>query len=216
MSGETSMATNNDDQSLSDNISPKQNKLGQSTNNNSQKLLEKSISMSSETSVATNNDDQSLSDNIPPKQNKLGQATNNNSQKLRDLKVVLFKLNVGERFPLPGKSGFSVEFPITAINFGKNRVPGVQKSTERRSKRILEAVVTCCFGCKNGGSCVKKVPKKVKSSSRQVKDATKKRKSVKRKKPGRKKKLPAQTVKSNHQSGIGLTVISLYGSNHYA
>lgn len=175
--------------------------------------------MSCETLVATNNDDQILSDNVLPKQNNLGQSSKNNSQKLHDLKVVLFKLNVGERSPLPGKGGFSVEFPITAINFGKNRVPGVQKTTERRSKRISEAVATCCFGCKNGGSCVKKVPKKVpkkvKSSSQQVKNATKKRKYVKRKKPGRRKQLPTQTAKSNHQSGTGLSVIHLH-EDHFA
>ena len=170
--------------------------------------------MSCETSTATSNDDQTLSDNVSPKQNKLCQSTNSSSQKLRDLKVVLFKLNVGECFPLPGKGGFSVEFPITAINFGKNRVPGVPKSTERRSKRISEAVATCCLGCKNGGLCVKKVPKKVMSSSRQVKDTTKKRKYVKRKKPGR-KDVPTQTAKPNHQSGTGLIVIYLYG-DHFA
>ena len=171
--------------------------------------------MSCETSIATSNDDQRLSDNVLPKQNKFDQSKNNNSQKLRDLKVVLFKLNVGECFPLPGKGGFSVEYPITAINFGKNRVPGLQKSTHRRSKRISEAVATCCFSCKNGGSCIKKVPKKVhkkaNSSSPQVKDKTKKKKYVKRKKPGRRRKPPTQTTKSNRQPGTGLAVIYLLG-----
>lgn len=171
--------------------------------------------MSCETIVTTSNDDQSLSDNVSSKQNKSGWSTTNNSQKLHDLKVVLFKLNVGECFPLPGKSGFSVEYPITAINFGKNRVPGVQKSTERRSKRISEAVATCCLGCKNGDSCTKKGPKKAKSSSPQVKDATKKRKYVYRKKPGRRKKQSIQTTKPNRQSGTGLTVIYLYGDHFH-
>ena len=163
--------------------------------------------------MATSKDDQSLSDNVSPKQNTLGQSKNNNSQKLCDLKVVLFKLNVGECFPLPGKGGFSVEYPITAINFGKNRVPGLQKSTHRRSKRISETVATCCFSCKNGGSCIKKVPKKAKSSSPQVKDATKKKKYmyVKRKKPGRRRKPPTRTTKSNRQPGTGLAVIYLLG-----
>ena len=158
--------------------------------------------MSCETTMVTSNDVQRLSDNVLSKQNKLGHSTNNNSQKLHDLKVVLFKLNVGECFPLPGKGGFSVEYPITAINFGKNRVPGLQKSTERKSKRILEAVVSCCLGCKNGSSCTKKA----KASSPQVKDATKKRKYVKRKKPGRRKEQSTLTSKPNHQSGTGLRV----------
>lgn len=163
--------------------------------------------MSCETTMVTSNNDQRLSDNVSTKQNKLGQSTNNYSHKVHDLKVVLFKLNVGECFPLPGKVGFSVEYPITAINFGKNLVPGVQKSTERKSKRTSE-VVSCCLGCKNGNSCTKKA----KSSGPRVKDTTKKRKYVKRKKPERRKE---QTTKPNRQSGTDLTVVYLYG-HHFA
>lgn len=163
--------------------------------------------MSCETTMATSKEDQGLSDNLLLKQNKLGQSISN---KLCDLKVVLFKLNVGECFPLPRKGGFSVEYPITAINFGKNRVPGVHKPTARKSKRISEAFASCCFGCKNGDSCAKeKRPKKAKLSSLQVKDATKKRKYVKRKKPGRRKTQSIQTTKPNGQSGTGITVVYL-------
>ena len=157
--------------------------------------------------MATSNDDQSLSDNVSLKQNKLGQSSTNKSPKLHDLKVVLFKLNVGECFLLPGKSGFSIEYPITAINFGKNRVPGVQKSAQRRSKRISEAVAICCLGCENGDSCTKKGPEKTRSSNPQVKDTTKKRKYVSTKKPGRRQKQLKQTTKPSDQSGTGLRVV---------
>jgi len=163
--------------------------------------------MSCEATIATSNDNPSLSDNVSSKQNKSGQSTTNNSPKLRDLKVVLFKLNVGECFPLPGKSGFSVEYPITAINFGMNRVPGVQQSIQRRSKRISEAAATCCLGCESGDSCTKKGPENSKSSSHRVKDATKKRKYVYTKKPGRRPKQLTQTTKPKSQSGTGLRVV---------
>ena len=162
--------------------------------------------MSCETTMATSNEDQGLSDDHTSKQNKLGQSITN---KLCDLKVVLFKLNVGECFPLPRRGGFSVEYPITAINFGKNHVPGVHKPTVRKSKRISEAVAPCCLGCKNGDSCAKKRPKKAKSSSPQVKDVTKKRKYVKRKKPGRRKIQSIQTTKPNGQSDTGITAVYL-------
>ena len=183
--------------------------------------------MSCETTMATSNDDQSLSDNALSKQNKLGQSTNNNSQELCDLKVVLFKLNVGECFPLPGKNGFAIEYPITAINFGKNHVPGLQKSTARRSKRISEAVASCCLGCKNGDLHTKKGPIKAKLScprlktatkkrkygykNQLVKGATKKRKYVYKKKQGRRKKQSTQTTTSNRQSGTGYSCLPLWG-----
>lgn len=160
--------------------------------------------MSCETTMATSNEDQGLSDDHTSKQNKLGQSITN---KLCDLKVVLFKLNVGECFPLPRRGGFSVEYPITAINFGRNHVPGVHKPTVRKSKRISEAVAPCCLGCKNGDSCAKKRPKKAKSSSPQVNDVTKKRKYVKRKKPGRRKIQSIQTTKPNGWSDTGITAV---------
>ena len=133
-----------------------------------------STEMDSETTANTSKDDDSHSVLVPTKQNSVEQSTSNISQKLRNLKVVLFKLNVGKCFPLPGKVGFSTEYPITAINFGKHQVPGSGKPLERKSKRVSEQA-PCCLTCEDGNTCTKKAkPSEL---------AKKKRKYVRRKKP---------------------------------